>query len=213
MSDHNSWPDPGDQPPPPSYPPPPPPGYPPLPGYPPPPGGAYPGYQGYPTPGGWGGPSGAPMSPSGRPVADWWRRLVAIIIDSLILIVVASILGSIFFGATRVTTTTSGGFSIDRSNLTGRWLLDFGIGLMYYGYLNGVIGQTIGKMALRIRVVDRTSGQAIGFGRGVVRYFVYSVLFALCLLPGIINCLSPLWDRMRQAWHDKAVGSLVVSDI
>jgi uncharacterized RDD family membrane protein YckC len=116
---------------------------------------------------------------------------VAIIIDSLLLGVVGGILGLILFGA-------------------GRLVFGFAIGLAYYGYCNGVVGQTVGKMALRIRVVDRTTGQPIGLGRGVVRYFIYVILFAACLIPGIINGLSPLWDNLRQAWHDKAVNSLVV---
>ena len=233
MNDRDSWPEPGDRPPPPpppasppfpDYPPPPnypPPNYPPPPpagsippypypdsGWPPPPGG--PGY-GYPSPGGWGAQSGAPLSPSGRPLAEWWRRLVAIIIDSIILFVVGTVLGALFFGAARITTNSNGRVHFGRG-FAGHYLLDLGIGLIYYGYLNGVVGQTLGKMALRIRVVDQTTGQPIGFGRALARYFLYAVLFLACVVPGLINVLSPLWDRMRQAWHDKAVHSLVVSD-
>jgi uncharacterized RDD family membrane protein YckC len=116
---------------------------------------------------------------------------VAVIIDALILGVAGGILGAILVGA-------------------GRLVFGFAVGLAYYGYLNGVVGQTVGKMALRIRVVDRATGQPIGLGRGLLRYVVYFVLFAACLIPGIINGLSPLWDNLRQAWHDKAVNSLVV---
>ncbi len=204
MSDHNTWPDP-DLPPRPDAPPPP--GYPPLPSYPPPP----PPGPGYPLPGGWGTPGGAPWSPAARPLADWWRRLVAIVLDTLILIVVAAILGAIFFGRARVANNANR-LGFGNRFLTGRSLLGLGIGLAYYGYLNGVVGQTIGKMALRIRVVDATTGRPIGIGRGMLRYFIYAALFALCLVPGVLNALAPLWDRMRQAWHDKAVNSLVVLD-
>ncbi|HET9442985.1 MAG TPA: hypothetical protein VFO65_06655, partial [Acidimicrobiales bacterium] len=69
------------QPPPP--PPPPPGGYPP----PPPPPGAY-GAPGYgPGP----GPGTTPLGPGGAPLAEWWQRLVAVIIDSIIIGIVGSI--------------------------------------------------------------------------------------------------------------------------
>jgi uncharacterized RDD family membrane protein YckC len=137
--------------------------------------------------------------------------MLAIILDSLILGAAGLILGAIFFGS-RMTTSSNGSLTLGRGYFVDRYLLDLGIGLLYYGYFNGVVGQTIGKMALRIRVVDESSGRPIGVGRGMLRYFIYAVLFFACLIPGIVSVLSPLWDPMRQAWHDKVAHSLVVSD-
>src|SRR5688500_10810915 len=55
-----------------------------------------------PYPGGGGyAPPGAPMSQFGRPLAEWWKRLVAILIDGLILAIpVWIIFGLLFAGAT-----------------------------------------------------------------------------------------------------------------
>ena len=58
---------------------------------------------------------------------------------------------------------------------------------------------------------DAENGGAIGFGRAALRRFVYQVLFLPFGIPGLINALSPLWDRRRQAWHDKVANSVVVN--
>src|SRR3954452_12731699 len=90
-----------------SFPPPPPPGGqpPPPPPPPPPPGGGGPGGGAFSGGGGFGGqqpygqpqygaPMGAPSltDPQGRPLAEWWKRLVALIIDLVILGIVQLIL-------------------------------------------------------------------------------------------------------------------------
>ena len=79
--------------------------------------------------------------------------------------------------------------------------------MAYYGILEGgARGQTLGKRALRIRVVDFPTGGAIGFGRGVLRYFAR-------YLSGIPLGLGYLWmlqEREKRTWHDKLVGTVVV---
>ena len=45
------------------------------------------------------------------------------------------------------------------------------LGLVYYTYLEGTeTGQTLGKKALGIRVIDLSAGGSIGFGRAFIRY-------------------------------------------
>jgi hypothetical protein len=63
---------------------------------------------------------------------------------------------------------------------------------------------------MKIAVCDARSGSGIGPGRALLRRVIYWILFALFALPGVVNALWPLSDPRRQAWHDKAVKSLVV---
>ena len=196
---------------PPGSPPPPPGGAGQPPQYPPPPPGGYqqPGYQqpGY---------QQGPLGPGGQPLAEWWKRLVAVLLDGLILGVPLGIVRAVV-GVDR---------SVEIDPLTGEvtrgegflagvglvlFLLSIVLPILYAGILNGSDrGQTIGKMALKIQVRDASSGGPIGVGRGLVRAVVYNLLFLACLIPGFINGLSPLWDQRRQAWHDKAASSVVV---
>jgi uncharacterized RDD family membrane protein YckC len=79
--------------------------------------------------------------------------------------------------------------------------------VVYYGKLDGgPRGQTIGKRALGIRVVDKYTGGPIGTARGVGRYFA-RILSALACYLGY---LWMLWDPEKQCWHDKLVNDYVV---
>jgi uncharacterized RDD family membrane protein YckC len=81
----------------------------------------------------------------------------------------------------------------------------------YYTVLNGgEKGQTVGKMAMGISTRDETGQGAIGYGRALGRIGITYAFEILCLIPLIIDYLSPLWDPRRQAWHDKVVRSLVI---
>jgi uncharacterized RDD family membrane protein YckC len=71
----------------------------------------------------------------------------------------------------------------------------------------GSSGQTVGKRALNIRVVDESTGGPIGFGRGFMRY--------LTRLPSIFLSreyreASGLEDGM---WHDGFTSTVVVRSI
>ncbi|MCU1463948.1 MAG: hypothetical protein JWO37_4023 [Acidimicrobiales bacterium] len=215
MSDSGSWQPPGDQPP--SQPPPPQPGWgapppPPPPGaagYPPPPPGGYAAPPGYPPPGYAYGPP-RPADAFGRPLADWWRRLVAWILDWLITAIPLGILSVIIIVGTR-TTDALGRRRISGGGRGLAYLIGFGGTLLYYAVFEGSAqGQTPGKMAMRIQVRDARTGGPIGFGRALLRKFVFQLLMLLCFLPGLIDGLSPLWDPRRQAWHDHAANAVVI---
>jgi uncharacterized RDD family membrane protein YckC len=77
----------------------------------------------------------------------------------------------------------------------------------YYTSLEGGDrGQTVGKMALGIRVADIANGGAIGYGRAFTRLlgrFVSAIVF-------LLGYLWMLWDDDKQTWHDKMARSIVV---
>lgn len=78
--------------------------------------------------------------------------------------------------------------------------------VVYFAKMEGGSGQTLGKRALGIRVVDARTGGPIGTGRGVGRYFARVLSQFVCLL----GYLWMLWDPEKQTWHDKMVNSYVV---
>jgi uncharacterized RDD family membrane protein YckC len=80
----------------------------------------------------------------------------------------------------------------------------------YFTVLHGnERGQTFGKRAAGIRVVDERTGGSIGYGRAFGRYGII-VIFGIVFLPLLLDYLWPLWDAKNQAWHDKVVHSVVV---
>ena len=86
-------------------------------------------------------------------------------------------------------------------------VLSLGVSLGYFALSEGsTSGQTLGKRAVRIRVVDFETGATItytrAFARNVGRW-----------LSGIVvglGYLWMLWDADQQTWHDKIASTTVV---
>jgi uncharacterized RDD family membrane protein YckC len=136
---------------------------------------------------------------------------VAIIIDGIMLGVVFAILRGIFGGGNTIVFNSDGTTTVHTGHLIVAEIIEVLLTLAYFGIFDGSErGQTLGKMALGIATRDINTGGPIGPGRAVLRRLVYTILFALLFIPGLINVLSPLWDQRRQAWHDKAVSSDVI---
>jgi uncharacterized RDD family membrane protein YckC len=189
--------------------------------------------MGSPYPAGYGPPPGAPGAPFitsappypvstnpvdrivNRPLAPWWKRLVAVIIDGavigIVFFIVFAVVGAVAGNTITVqpdgTTTTS----LSNGTVTAMLALAFLPAFLYYGIMNGSRrGQTVGKMALSIAVRDARTGGPIGFWRGLGRYAITILFELLLIIPYVLDNLSPLWDSRRQAWHDKIVRSVVV---
>lgn len=67
-------------------------------------------------------------------------------------------------------------------------------------------GQSWGHKAVNVRVVDASTGQPIGTGRAVGRFFGRY----LSAIPCYLGFLWALWDGKKQTWHDKLTNSVVV---
>lgn len=121
------------------------------------------------------------------------QRIVANLIDSAVLTVVFGLIFALVFNSDNL-----GSLSILN-------LVLFAIPLAYYGILNGQ-GQTVGKMAMKIKVVDEATGAPIGFGRGVVRYLMYVLMNAAIYIGDIMWLAHP----EHRGWHDKVAKTSVI---
>jgi uncharacterized RDD family membrane protein YckC len=141
----------------------------------------------------WGEPQAGPQQPApaaqgSGPRASFWQRFGALIIDGLILGIPNAIL-----------------ILLLDDQLAQ--LLNLLIDVAYFGYFEGgPAGQTLGKRALGIRVIDLRAGGPIGHGRAVVRYLGRII----STIPLLLGYWWMLWDSERQTWHDKFAGSIVV---
>lgn len=136
-------------------------------------------------------------------LGGFWRRLVAYIIDALIVGAAAAIIESIINAIVRASAGDLTGAGV-RSGL-----VTLVIGLVYFGYLWSRNGQTIGYMALGMRLV-RADGQPVSFLLGAVRYLLIYLSFAICLIPAIISAFMIGLGARKQAIHDLICGTLVV---
>ena len=133
--------------------------------------------------------AGAPATGSASgPRAGFWRRFVGALIDGILVGIVTRIIG------TAVSSGASSGIGLV-------------ISIAYFTVMiGGARGQTVGQMAMGIRVIDFNTGGPIGYGRAFIRWLV-SILSAIVILIGY---LWMLWDKEKQCWHDKAANDVVV---
>jgi uncharacterized RDD family membrane protein YckC len=143
-------------------------------------------------------------------MAEWWQRLVAFALDLAILAVPNSIIVTVIAGSavsTRASTLASVGPRVWEA--VGVALV---VSVGYFSFLDGSRGgQTMGKMAVGIAVRDIDTGGTIGAGRALLRRFFFFATYLGFGILFLVNALSPLWDPLRRAWHDKIVRSCVVS--
>ncbi|RQW81728.1 MAG: RDD family protein [Methylococcus sp.] len=67
---------------------------------------------------------------------------------------------------------------------------------------------TMGKMAIRARIVDARTGQAPTTRQDLIRYFGY----LLSVMPLGLGYLWVAFDPRKQGFHDKLAGTVVVRD-
>ncbi len=152
-----------------------------------PPGGGYgaaPPAGGY---GGYGAPQGEAVAP-GSGYADWPKRVLSALIDNVGPFIVAGI----FYAISRPL-----GSLVYLAALA--WSL-------YNAYLGGQTGQSYGKKMAGTRLLSGVTGQPIGGGLGIGRYFVHIIDG----LPCYLGYLWPLWDAKRQTFADKVLNTVVV---
>jgi uncharacterized RDD family membrane protein YckC len=133
--------------------------------------------------------------------AGFWIRVAAALIDTVVFVVVISIPLTFIYGADYWTTQTGvKGFW----DILFQYVLPIVLTIWFWTRYLG----TPGKMLLRLRVVDATTGKAISTPKAIGRYLGYYVS-AIPLLLGFI------WvgiDKKKQGFHDKLAGTVVIRD-
>ncbi len=155
------------------------------------------------------------------PLATFGQRLGALVVDTLVLGIpmVALIgLGSLvlFAGAAstfgdldRAAPGAGAGFA---TGFLGFFLLVMLVGLVVpvlygVGFEGSRLGQTVGKWAVGIRVVDGPTAGRLAPSRALVRVLVRSLASGNVFALGY---LWMLWDEQNRTWHDLVADSRVV---
>ncbi len=192
--------------------------------------------------GGWNVPAyqgmkPVPATPDGQPLASFWQRVGAFVLDWLIQSVIAGVLGSYFLlqafkdyfdqFSSMMNTVEGGGQpdftavtdSIDATQLMYFNVIAIVVFVVYQYLFLTRFGQTPGKMATGISVRLRER-PGVPSGSVVMRRLALPVgLFLLQLVPVIgtiaqlarlLDLLWPAWDGSKQALHDKLSATNVV---
>ena len=136
-----------------------------------------------------------------REYAGFWIRVAASLIDTVLFVIVFSIPLTLIYG---MEYWTPGREVEGVWDVLIQYVAPIAITVWFWTKYLG----TPGKMALRLRVVDAQTGQAISTPKAIGRYLGYYVsVFTLML--GFI------WvgiDKKKQGFHDKLAGTVVIRD-
>jgi uncharacterized RDD family membrane protein YckC len=204
----------------------------PPPGYAGPPPG-YPPYYGPPQqygpppygPPGW-RPQPVPLSPDGRPLADFGTRLLAYLIDGALLTAVAMVLfAPVFiwlFTSVLPDMTPQETFAPETPDFGGVFvkflLAELGLVLFllvaYYVYYVEMMfrtGQTLGKKLIKVRVIPIAPGATLTRSMAAKRYLIEFVGGMVVPFFTYVDGLWQLWDKpYQQTLHDKVAGTVVI---
>lgn len=135
------------------------------------------------------------------------RRIVATLIDLVVL-------GEIWYAFIAI-----GSWSFDKSSAdfmplliaqvswrTGYYLLAISTTLSYFTLFHGYLGQTIGKMLLRVQVVA-ADGSPVTMTQALLRT-TGGIIAVLCAGFGY---LGAFFDRQQRGWNDRLAGTRVVT--
>jgi uncharacterized RDD family membrane protein YckC len=159
-------------------------------------------------------PTVAPEPPVTTPVAaahqgsqpnyaNFGTRFVASLIDGCVISFASFIIDvvvGIAFAAAGSSTTAQ---AIEKIITSSVYLLIFAV---YYIFFIGSKGQTLGKMAMKIKVVKIGTTAVPGYTKAFLREVIGKFLSSFFLL----GYLWMLWDSKKQTWHDKIAGTVVV---
>jgi uncharacterized RDD family membrane protein YckC len=125
------------------------------------------------------------------------RRAVAVIIDGILLMIVGYALAMILGGA------TGSGFDLQG----GPAFIFFGIALAYFIVMEATTGQTLGKMAMKLKVVKK-DGAKLDWQASIIRNLLRIIDgFFFYLVGAIVIWMS----KSKQRLGDMAANTIVVS--
>jgi uncharacterized RDD family membrane protein YckC len=132
----------------------------------------------------------------------FWKRLLAMIIDTVILVVVILLAALPFYGPEY--------FQLSKEGKTIAFDFLFQVvmpaiaAILFWRFR----GATPGKMLFSAKIVDADTFGPPSTGKLVGRYFAYIVSF----LGLGLGYLWIAFDPRKQGWHDKLAGTVVIED-
>jgi uncharacterized RDD family membrane protein YckC len=141
---------------------------------------------------------------TGAPLASWGRRAGGWFVD--LLVYIGALIATFVFALATESSGSGGVNAIAGLVIFVVWFL----GPTIYAWLMvGAWGQTLGKMAVGIKVVQSSDAGRVSYLRALGRA-ASTWLLSLLVFPILLAYLWPLWDRRNQTLYDKMAGTIVV---
>ena len=144
-------------------------------------------------------PGGAARVGEDLVYAGFWVRVGASLIDCVLMVVVLAPIVYAIYGPAYLESDALVQGPLD---FLLTWVLPAVAVILFWVYK----GATPGKMVFRARIIDARTGGRPSTGQLIGRYLGYF----LSTIGFLLGYLWVIWDRRRQAWHDKLAKTVVV---
>ncbi len=135
-------------------------------------------------------------------------RCVAFLIDVITIAVITSIVTLPFQSSLSVDTVT--GAVLIHPGFYADIILTFVIDLLYYTLLLGRYGQTVGKMAVRIKVVREADFSPITYGAAFIRSILLYIDVIPYVIPYLLGAILIWTSDKKQRLGDRVAHTIVV---
>lgn len=173
-------------------------------------------------------PTKGPRTPDGVVITTWLKRLAARLLDGVFVFVIALPLNAYFIYryaqalSDELNSTTAPSFL--PSNEVLKWEISMALVLLavqvVYEALSlrrwsatpgkRVVGISVRRLGSPGRLSWQVIGRRVAFIYGVGALSLVPLLSYLLVIVWLLDYLWPLWDKPRQALHDKFAGTVVV---
>ena len=135
-------------------------------------------------------------------------RFVAILIDTIIIAIIAGILSAPFNAFAAITNSASGTVTFSFAGVLGG-LVSLAVFMLYFTLLEGHYGQTVGKMAVKIKVVREADGAPIDYSQAAVRTILRFLDEIPYFVPYLLGAIL-IWSSEEKQRLGDRVGHTVV---
>jgi uncharacterized RDD family membrane protein YckC len=137
-------------------------------------------------------------------------RFVAILVDTIIILIIAGILSAPFNAFAFITNSASGTVTFSlASALDG--LVSLAVFILYFTLLEGRYGQTVGKMAVKIKVVREADGAPIDYSQAAVRTILRFLDGIPYIIPYMLGAALIWSSEEKQRLGDLVAHTVVVN--
>ncbi|WP_299495252.1 RDD family protein [uncultured Shewanella sp.] len=130
----------------------------------------------------------------------FWARFGATILDTILLSLVILPLLFLIYGSELSDVESTGVNVVDFSL---NHIFPLVVSVLFWVYKSA----TPGKMVFKAQVVDAKTGKPPSVKQSIIRYISYYI--SLIVLG--LGFLWVIWDKKKQAWHDKLAGTVVIA--
>ncbi len=134
-------------------------------------------------------------------------RILASIIDGVVIAIPTFIISFIIGFITSAVSVNSADTTLATMISFITNLIVYVLTQIYYVYFIGSKGQTVGKMAMKIKVVKEDDNSVPGYGSAFLREVIGKLLSSIVFSLGYFWMI---WDVKKQGWHDKIAHTIVV---